>query len=50
MVFYPIEGAYPSSAFGTATPSYTDGAMWYSSEAVFLLIVKHINSAKSNSY
>ena len=50
MIFYPFEGAYPSSAFGTATPSYTDGAMWYSSEAVFLLIVKHINSAKSNSY
>ena len=22
MFFYPIEGAYPSSAFGTATPSY----------------------------
>ena len=22
MVFYPIEGAYPSSAFGTATPIY----------------------------
>ena len=22
MIFYPFEGAYPSSAFGTATPTY----------------------------
>ena len=22
MIFYPFEGAYPSSAFGTATPNY----------------------------
>ena len=37
MIFYPINGAYPSSAFGTATPSHIE-VQFYQKQLVPSLI------------
>ena len=45
MIFYPIEGAYPSSAFGTATPRYHKPIEACSSKQKWL----HVDRLKSQT-